>query len=74
MAIDMGMIVCGSPATVREQLESHWNDMHFDNLLTMLHFGNLSEELTRCNMDLFAKEVLPNLQAMKRAAPAQASA
>ncbi|HCP79900.1 MAG TPA: LLM class flavin-dependent oxidoreductase, partial [Pusillimonas sp.] len=74
MAIDMGMIVCGSPATVRQQLESHWNDMHFDNLLTMLHFGNLSEELTRRNMDLFAKEVLPNLQAMKRAAPAQASA
>jgi alkanesulfonate monooxygenase SsuD/methylene tetrahydromethanopterin reductase-like flavin-dependent oxidoreductase (luciferase family) len=68
MAIDMGMIVCGSPATVRQQLESHWHDMHFDNLLTMMHFGTLSEELTRRNMELFAKEVLPGLQAMKRAA------
>ncbi len=73
-AIDMGMLVCGSPATVRQQLESHWNEMHFGNLLTMLHFGNLSEELTRRNMDMFAKEILPGLQTMKRAAPAQASA
>lgn len=73
-AIDMGMLVCGSPATVRQQLESHWNEMHFGNLLTMLHFDNLSEELTRRNMDMFAKEILPGLQTMKRAAPAQASA
>ncbi|MGE4124933.1 MAG: LLM class flavin-dependent oxidoreductase [Pusillimonas sp.] len=66
VAIEMGMIVCGSPATVRQQLESHWNDMHFDNLLTMMHFGSLSQELTKRNMDLFASEVLPSLQALKR--------
>ena len=74
VAIDMGMLVCGSPATVRQQLESHWNEMHFGNLLTMLHFGNLSEDLTRRNMEMFAKEILPGLQTLKRAAPAQASA
>lgn len=72
MAIDMGMIICGSPATVRQRLEDHWNDMHFDNLLTMLHFGTLSEELTRRNMELFASEVLPSLQALKRPASAPA--
>lgn len=66
LAIDMGMIVCGSPATVRQQLESHWADMHFDNLLTMMHFGSLAEDLTRRNMELFASEVLPSLQALTR--------
>lgn len=66
LAIDMGMIVCGSPTTVRQQLESHWADMHFDNLLTMMHFGSLAEDLTRRNMELFASEVLPSLQALTR--------
>jgi alkanesulfonate monooxygenase SsuD/methylene tetrahydromethanopterin reductase-like flavin-dependent oxidoreductase (luciferase family) len=64
-AIDAGMIVCGSAETVRQRLESFWKTMHFDNLLTMLHFANLSEELTRRNMELFAQKVLPALQALK---------
>jgi alkanesulfonate monooxygenase SsuD/methylene tetrahydromethanopterin reductase-like flavin-dependent oxidoreductase (luciferase family) len=63
-AIDMGMIICGSPETVRQSIESHWQ-MRFDNLLTMLQFGTLSQELTRRNMDLFAQEVLPAIQALK---------
>lgn len=73
-AIDMGMIVCGSAQTVRQRLEAYWQDMHFDNLLTMLHFGTLPEDLTRRNMELFAQEVLPALQAMKAGSGAAASA
>lgn len=65
MAIEMGMIVCGSPATVRQRLEMHWHAMKFDNLLTMMHFGSLPADLTRRNMELFAQEVLPALQALK---------
>jgi hypothetical protein len=63
--MEMGMIVCGSPATVRQTLEMHWNAMKFDNLLTMLQFASLPADLTRRNMELFAKEVLPALQALK---------
>lgn len=73
-AIDMGMIVCGSAQTVRQRFEAYWQDMHFDNLLTMLHFGTLPEDLTRRNMELFAQEVLPALQAMKAGSGAAASA
>lgn len=65
-AIDAGMIICGSAQTVQQRLESYWNDMHFDNLLAMMHFGTLPEDLTRRNMELFAKDVLPKLQSMKR--------
>lgn len=73
-AMDMGMIVCGSAETVRQKLEYYWQDMHFDNLLTMLHFGTLPEDLTRRNMELFAQKVLPALQAMKAGSGATTSA
>lgn len=65
MAMNMGMIVCGSPATVRETLQTHWQAMKFDNLLTMMHFGSLPADLTRRNMELFSSDVLPTLQALK---------
>src|SRR5690606_18002313 len=65
MAADMGMIICGSAESVRQRLEDHWKSMRFDNLLTMLHFGSLPKDLTRRNMELFAKGVLPSLQALK---------
>jgi alkanesulfonate monooxygenase SsuD/methylene tetrahydromethanopterin reductase-like flavin-dependent oxidoreductase (luciferase family) len=67
IAMEMGMIICGSPETVRQTIESHWKQMRFDNLLTMLQFGTLSQELTRRNMELFASAVLPKIQALKNA-------
>ncbi len=72
MAIDMGMVICGSPETVRQTIASHWADMHFDNLLTMMHFGTLSQELTRRSMELFAAKVLPSIQALKTSTVATA--
>ena len=63
-AMENGMIICGSPDTVREQITSYWNTMRFGNLLTMMHFGTLSQELTRRSMELFAAKVLPAVQAL----------
>ena len=71
MAIEMGMLVCGSPTTVRQMLEDHWRAMRFGNLLTMMHFGTLPADLTRRSMELFAAQVLPHL---KQLAPAEALA
>jgi alkanesulfonate monooxygenase SsuD/methylene tetrahydromethanopterin reductase-like flavin-dependent oxidoreductase (luciferase family) len=71
VAIDMGMLVCGAPNTVRQMLEDHWKSMRFGNLLTMMHFGTLPADLTRRNMELFAQHVLPHL---KQLAPAEALA
>lgn len=71
IAIEMGMLVCGSPASVRQMLEDHWKAMRFGNLLTMMHFGTLPADLTRRSMELFAQHVLPHL---KQLAPAEAVA
>ena len=65
-AIEMGMFVCGNANTVRQMLEHHWSKMHFDNLLTMMHFGSLPQDLTKRSMEMFAKDVLPHLQRLTR--------
>ena len=73
-AIEMGMFVCGTANTVRQMLEDHWSKMHFDNLLTMMHFGSLPQDLTKRSMETFAKDVLPHIQKLKRTEPAVALA
>ena len=73
-AIEMGMFVCGTANTVRQMLEDHWSKMHFDNLLTMMHFGSLPQDLTKRSMEMFAKDVLPHIQKLKRTEPAVALA
>ena len=61
--MDKGMFICGSPETVRQKLEHYQKDIGFGHLLTLLQFGTLPAELTRKNMELFSKEVMPHLQA-----------
>jgi alkanesulfonate monooxygenase SsuD/methylene tetrahydromethanopterin reductase-like flavin-dependent oxidoreductase (luciferase family) len=63
-AIELGLFVCGSAATVRSAFEGYWKDMRFGNLLVMCQFGTLPADLTRRNMELFAREVMPALKAM----------
>ncbi|MCS6946311.1 MAG: LLM class flavin-dependent oxidoreductase [Steroidobacteraceae bacterium] len=70
IALDMGMVFCGAPQTVREQLLAAWQDMRFGHLLAMLQFGTLPAELTGRNMRLFASEVMPWLR--ERTATAKA--
>ena len=64
-AIDLGLFVCGSAATVRSAFERYWNYMRFGNLLVMCQFGTLPAELTRGNMERFAREVMPALKALR---------
>ncbi len=61
-AIELGLFVCGSGATVRGAFERYWNDMRFGNLLVMCQFGTLPGELARRNMELFARQVMPHLK------------
>jgi hypothetical protein len=61
-AIDLGLFVCGSPATVRSAFEGHWSEMRFDNLLVSCQFGTLPADLTRASMERFAREVMPALK------------
>lgn len=59
---DAGHVVIGSPDEVAEQLRAICKDMHVGHLLLLLHFGNMSRDLTRYNTDLYATRVLPQLR------------
>ena len=62
--LELGLLVCGSPDTVRRAFESYWREMRFGNLLVMCQFGTLPADLTKKNMELFAREVMPALKAL----------
>jgi len=70
-SIELGLIICGSPATARQALESYWKDMRFGNLLVLCQFGTLPADLTHRNMEFFAREVMPAVkQLTSKAVPA----
>ncbi len=60
---DAGWVIIGSPATVRRRLEEYRAEAKFDNLLIFSQFGTLPGELTRKNIEMFAKEVMPHFRA-----------
>jgi len=62
--IEQGIIVCGSPDTVRKQFMDTHRLLGFQNLLCLLQFGTLPRDLTEKNIRLFAREVMPALQAL----------
>jgi hypothetical protein len=47
---------------VLKAFEAYWNDMRFGNLLVLCQFGTLPAELTRKNMEFFARDVMPRLK------------
>ncbi len=61
---DRGFVIVGSPKTVREQLMEGVKRLRIGHLLTLLHFGSMSTELTKQNIALFAREVLPHLEGL----------
>jgi alkanesulfonate monooxygenase SsuD/methylene tetrahydromethanopterin reductase-like flavin-dependent oxidoreductase (luciferase family) len=60
--VEAGALICGSPATVAEQLRETLRSFHIGNLHAMLHFGSMPPELARRNIELFASEVMPELR------------
>jgi alkanesulfonate monooxygenase SsuD/methylene tetrahydromethanopterin reductase-like flavin-dependent oxidoreductase (luciferase family) len=60
--VDDQFVICGSPATVREQLDEAITKLRVGNLMVLLHIGSMPHELTLKNIDLFASEVLPHLR------------
>ena len=63
-ALELGLFVCGSAETVTRTFEGYWREMRFGNLLVMCQFGTLPAELTRANMERFARGVMPRLKAL----------
>jgi len=62
--IEQGIILCGSPDTVRKQLMDTHRLLGFQNFLALLQFATLPRDLTEKNIRLFASEVLPTLQSL----------
>ena len=60
--MESGTVVVGSPQTVRDQLSRLRDATGANNLMTMLQFGVLPDDLTRRNMEMFASEVMPHLR------------
>ena len=60
--VEKGYVVIGSPDTVRETLVDVATTFNCGHLLTMLQFGNMSDELTRYNSELFGAKVAPGLR------------
>jgi alkanesulfonate monooxygenase SsuD/methylene tetrahydromethanopterin reductase-like flavin-dependent oxidoreductase (luciferase family) len=60
--VEKGYVVIGSPDTVRETLEHVATEMRCGQLLTMMHFGNMNDELARNNIKLFGDKVAPGLR------------
>jgi alkanesulfonate monooxygenase SsuD/methylene tetrahydromethanopterin reductase-like flavin-dependent oxidoreductase (luciferase family) len=57
-------VLCGSPATVRDQLKEACEELRIGNLMVLLHIGSMPHELALKNTDLFFREVAPALRPM----------
>jgi alkanesulfonate monooxygenase SsuD/methylene tetrahydromethanopterin reductase-like flavin-dependent oxidoreductase (luciferase family) len=57
-----GTAVIGSPKRVLEKIERVRDQTGLENLITMLQFGVMPDELAVRNIELFASEVMPKLR------------
>jgi alkanesulfonate monooxygenase SsuD/methylene tetrahydromethanopterin reductase-like flavin-dependent oxidoreductase (luciferase family) len=57
-----GVIIVGSPETVRRRILDAHRELGFSTFMTLLQFGSLDAKKTEKNIRLFAREVLPALQ------------
>jgi alkanesulfonate monooxygenase SsuD/methylene tetrahydromethanopterin reductase-like flavin-dependent oxidoreductase (luciferase family) len=62
--IELGTFVCGSPATVRAKLEEAHAQTGFRNLICMLQFGTLPDQLVRKSTQMFVEEVMPKIRSL----------
>jgi alkanesulfonate monooxygenase SsuD/methylene tetrahydromethanopterin reductase-like flavin-dependent oxidoreductase (luciferase family) len=57
-----GIVLCGSPKTVREQLLAQVEPLGLQQLCLLFAFGNLPHEKVMRSLELFAEQVLPALR------------
>jgi alkanesulfonate monooxygenase SsuD/methylene tetrahydromethanopterin reductase-like flavin-dependent oxidoreductase (luciferase family) len=62
--VENGYVVIGGPDTVREKLEEAAKELNIGHLCAMLQFGNMSDELTRYNTQMFGEKVAPGLRGL----------
>src|SRR5690348_10844536 len=57
-----GVVIVGSPSTVREKLAEYQDLAGFNTSLTKTQFGTLPDDMTRANMTAIAEEILPHVR------------
>ena len=62
--VEKGIAVVGSPDTVRKRFTQCHRELGLGNLICLMQFGTLPRDLTERNLRMFAKQVLPTLQAL----------
>ncbi len=60
--VDGGMVIAGSPETVRERCEFMIKTLRIGMLFGLFHMGNMPDEKTRNSTKLFADKVMPHLK------------
>ncbi|WP_310961216.1 LLM class flavin-dependent oxidoreductase [Nocardioides terrisoli] len=60
--VDSGIVIAGSPSTVRDRLSDAADRLNIGNWISLLHLGDMPDELARQNIDLFTSKVLPGLE------------
>lgn len=60
--VSKGYVIIGSPDEVAEQLRHIAKELHVGHLLLLMHYGNMSKDVTRYNTTLFAERVMPQLR------------
>ena len=64
MLAQQRVIIVGSPETVIKQLKDCHRQLGFSNYVAMLQFGSMPHSQSVKNIQRFAREVLPALQAL----------
>lgn len=62
--IERGVILVGSPDTVRAKIAERHREAGFGHILLMPHFGTLPADLTERNIRLLATEVVPAIRSL----------
>ena len=64
--IEQGIFLCGSAATLREQIEKYQREIGFGYLLPQMQFGTLPHDLVTKSTEIFAKEIIPHFRSGSR--------
>ena len=62
--VEKGLVVAGSPETVRDIFKERITELRAGHLLVLLQVGSMPPELARKNMELFSTGVMPYLQSL----------
>ena len=60
--VEDGMVIAGSPDTVRERCEHMIRELRLGTVFCLFHMGDMPDEKTRYSTKLFAERVMPELQ------------